>query len=374
MLISVVLQKTCLLKMDLWTATVFEYFRRAVFFLLLFHLLTAGMSAAAASQDILIQFCMPLPSDFMASTQLSAVTQIRVSDDYAVALYDQWRIGGSSMLAWAVGLQPFKDVFRSTQLQKGNPLLHQEPNSELHALVATLSTGPVAIGDKIGDTNTTLVAWCCSKNGTILKPSRPATAVELTYVSTSHPTATPQGEVWTTYSLLPTTSLPADVRGDAKDVVWSGHVFAAALNSDFNLTFRHSGLGPGRIGWVKDDSTTQWVAMPWRATLGGNTSSSFSHAGVLKEFSDAHPVVLQACPKGNGSIPLVPYQHVLAYPVRSGWVLLGEMGKFVPTSPARFLQVRGEHAALAMGVPTCTCYDCACIHPHIVHSIGWLIQ
>ena len=71
------------------------------------------------------------------------------------------------MLLWVVVLQ-------------GRWGAHTNPgsNCELNALVATLSTGPVGIADKAGDTNATLVRRCVRADGRILQPDKPATAVD----------------------------------------------------------------------------------------------------------------------------------------------------------------------------------------------------
>lgn len=61
----------------------------------------------------------------LASVEVPAVDQIRVSDDYAVDLQHMRTfsvnayIGTSSMLAAALGLAPYKDVFWSSSDQPG---------------------------------------------------------------------------------------------------------------------------------------------------------------------------------------------------------------------------------------------------------------
>ena len=79
-----------------------------------------------------------------------------------------------SLLAFALGLRPSKDIFWTHRPSNchGNHTdypqtcgrwgEHTNPgsNCELNALVATLSTGPVSLADKAGDTNATLVRRC----------------------------------------------------------------------------------------------------------------------------------------------------------------------------------------------------------------------
>ncbi|XP_045596142.1 uncharacterized protein [Procambarus clarkii] len=73
-----------------------------------------NMGKAAEERGLNIQYCMSLTRHVLHSVSLPAVTQIRVSGDY---LYTpgQWRIGASSLLPYALGLRPFKDVFWSSQ-------------------------------------------------------------------------------------------------------------------------------------------------------------------------------------------------------------------------------------------------------------------
>src|ERR1700733_13388926 len=97
-----------------------------------------NMSEAMLSKGITIQYCMPLPSHYMASTQYSNVHTIRTSLDrfdrekWDSFLYD-------SRLATAVGLWPWTDVFFSNEL----------PN----LILSTLSAGPVGVGDALGETD-----------------------------------------------------------------------------------------------------------------------------------------------------------------------------------------------------------------------------
>ena len=55
-----------------------------------------GMGLAAQDAGLTVQYCMPLPTDYLISTQLPAVAQIRVSNDYASDPHTQWRIGRSA--------------------------------------------------------------------------------------------------------------------------------------------------------------------------------------------------------------------------------------------------------------------------------------
>jgi hypothetical protein len=126
------------------------------------------MSEAMLGKDITIQYCMPLPSDYMASTQYSNVQTTRVSDDrfdrdkWDSFLYD-------SRLASAVGLWPWTDVFFSNEL----------PN----LIISTLSAGPVGVGDVLGGTNAQNVAAVIRSDSVIVKPDTPLLPIDSMYAS-----------------------------------------------------------------------------------------------------------------------------------------------------------------------------------------------
>jgi hypothetical protein len=72
-------------------------------------------------------------------------------------------------------LNAFKDVFLShgpTSLSAG------EPYADIEALLAALSTGPVAIGDQIGCTRRDIVMRTCREDGVLVKPDVPIAAVD----------------------------------------------------------------------------------------------------------------------------------------------------------------------------------------------------
>ena len=56
--------------------------------------------------------------------------------------------------------------------------------------------GGVAISDKIGNTNTTVVHRLCRLDGVLFRPERPAIAMDSTFLGSGGP----KGEMWHTYS------------------------------------------------------------------------------------------------------------------------------------------------------------------------------
>ena len=174
------------------------------------------MGSAAAQSGINIQYCMPYIRFVLQSLEIEVVTQARASDDYVAGLnisnpltnlsnVPNWKIGGQSLLFDALGLVPSKDGFWTTSVQPGNPygLDRIEPFPRLESAVATLSAGPVQIGDGIGYSDTKLILKSCRKDGRLLQASRPATPIDAAMrQSALQDGSGPTGEVWFAPSLV----------------------------------------------------------------------------------------------------------------------------------------------------------------------------
>jgi hypothetical protein len=167
-----------------------------------------SMGAAAETVGINIQYCMSLPRHILQALEIPRVTHARASDDYAVNLKNstksQWNMGISSMLADAVGLAPFKDVFWSTSSQPGSPygLSATEEVPDRAILIATLSTGPVGPGDATYFINTERIMKCCRQDGLILKPDRPLTAINEVVANWALNDGVIQGELYSTETTM----------------------------------------------------------------------------------------------------------------------------------------------------------------------------
>lgn len=69
------------------------------------------MGRAAKSNGLTVQYCMSLSRHIMQSLEIDAVTQARVTNDYATNFEyggEQWRLGVSSLFVSVLGLAPFK--------------------------------------------------------------------------------------------------------------------------------------------------------------------------------------------------------------------------------------------------------------------------
>ena len=167
-----------------------------------------SMGAAAEQVEINIHYIMAYPRHILKSLEIPRVTQARASGDYASSLIDQtwfqWNIGITSMFIDAVGVAPNKDVLWSTSVQPGSPYGEnaREALPDRAILIATLSTGPVGIGDAINFTNIERIMRCCRQDGLILKPDRAITTIDALVADWARYNGISQGELYTTETHL----------------------------------------------------------------------------------------------------------------------------------------------------------------------------
>ncbi|XP_071096650.1 uncharacterized protein [Haliotis cracherodii] len=260
------------------------------------------MGNGAAKNGLTVQYCMALPRHAMQSLEIPVVTQARVSGDYIPGTAN-WKLGISSIFAYALGIAPSKDNFWTTGVQPGSKYGNKtEPCTSLNALVATLSTGPVGISDMVGGTNKTLVMKCVNADGLILKPSRPVTAIDNMIRKWAWPDFEgPDGEVWSTYS---------DFGGKNK----YGIILAAELQGSYTMTPCMAGFQGFPYSMVfpaNDPNKIHPLTDPQPLTMSGCT---------CKEF---HLFYVSPVLKINGKQVLIQ----------------GELDKWVPMSPQRVTDI-----------------------------------
>jgi hypothetical protein len=137
-----------------------------------------GLDRAAAEHGLTLQWCMGTPADWLQTLTLRHVSSVRTSGDYRY-LFDNglnwvWFLHGNAF-ARALGLHPYKDVFLThgeTGLGPG------EKYVEAESLLASLSAGPVGIGDRLGHSNREIVLRSCRPDGVLVKPDAPVAACD----------------------------------------------------------------------------------------------------------------------------------------------------------------------------------------------------
>ncbi len=122
-----------------------------------------GMAAAMAKQGLTVQYCMATPAHFLQSTNYNNVTSIRASQDRFRP--ENWSdFFYSSRFASALGVFPFTDVFMSSETN--------------NRIAATLSAGPVGVGDPMGALSKENLLRAVRADGVIVKPDVPATPLD----------------------------------------------------------------------------------------------------------------------------------------------------------------------------------------------------
>jgi hypothetical protein len=126
------------------------------------------MSKAMGDVNMSVQYCMPLPSDYMASTLYPSVQTIRTSGDgFERRKWDSFLF--DSRMASALGVWPWTDAFFSKDL--GN------------LVISTLSAGPVGIGDAIGQINVKNLLAVVRADAVIIKPDTSLLPIDAVYKS-----------------------------------------------------------------------------------------------------------------------------------------------------------------------------------------------
>jgi hypothetical protein len=180
------------------------------------------MAQYAAASGLTIQYCMPLPRDYLQTTLYDNVTHLRVSGDrFEAGKWDQFLY--DSQLARSVGVWPWSDVFMSTETT--------------NLLLCNLSAGPVGVGDPIGEENRANIMRVVRPDGVIVKPDVPIVPDDQTYLAEAAGTMPPM-VAWT-YS-------------DQGDLRY-GYVFSYARNGPSQTaSFQPSALGVAGSAYVQD--------------------------------------------------------------------------------------------------------------------------
>jgi hypothetical protein len=126
-----------------------------------------NMAASAAANGITIQYCMPLPRDYLQAARYGNVTNIRVSNDrFNRNRWDPFLF--ASQLAASIGVWPWSDVFMSTETK--------------NLVLSVLSGGPVGVGDPLGHVSKAGIMQAARPDGVLIKPDAPIVPTDQTYI------------------------------------------------------------------------------------------------------------------------------------------------------------------------------------------------
>lgn len=320
------------------------------------------------------------PSDVMGSLTGSAWVTSRANGDATPAKPPGSPPGegdtrdsiiGSSTLLSALGVRPMMDVMWTSPIQPGDPYncngvgsstldctflndvtnMSQwsiRQNIQRDLLVATLSAGPVGIGDMVGGTDLQMLRPVLNMASIILKPAHPFLRLNRYYTGDT-------ASVFTAVSVPARSSsasvdrransisrlTPLNGSTDSPDAIW-WHMLLSTENAP----------GPS----LKNVSVGElWPTPPPMAAFLATWAFGWPMAAAAPAVGCVHGAKPAAClslvdaanPLSLATAKAVPqtpqintlaFRHLVLAPVLpSGWVLVGELGKFVPVSPQRFL-------------------------------------
>ncbi|CAM4906224.1 unnamed protein product [Rotaria socialis] len=282
------------------------------------------LAEGAKQAGVKIIYCMPLNPDIMETLENTQVHYMRVSDDYSENI-NQWNIGRVSMITWAIGVIPFKDTFWTTSMQPesryGN---FTEPNIHLNALIALMSLGGVAISDKIGNTNITVVNRLCRLDGVLFRPERPATAMDSTFLASGGP----KGEMWHTYS------------SDGQQSTFVEYVMITNLTEPYLFSWNELS------NTEEDDNPIRIVSDMYVAFEFENPKDYYWFSSI-----NSSTIVMPSCAQDLAThhspfhlYIFVPFSKI------SNWILFGELSKQLPITKQRFESIQNTADSLHVNV------------------------
>ena len=265
------------------------------------------MAEAARERGLTLQYCMALPRLFLQGARYPNLTSIRVSPDrFERSRWDRFLY--TSRLASALGIWPFSDVLMSSEAD--------------NLLLATLSAGPVGIGDRIGSEDRDTLARSVRADGVLVKPDAPLVPIDRMYLADARHESTP---------MIATTYVEHAGRRSVHLVAYARDARASVTR----LTPRE--LGVSADAYLYDASTGAAVRVP----------------------ADA-PLAFEVRPDALVHLILVPV-------ARSGVALLGDAGKFVPDGRARIVSLTDSPEELTVTVSFAP-------EERVVHLVGYAPQ
>jgi hypothetical protein len=294
-----------------------------------------NMASSMARRHLTMQYCMASARHYMQSSKYSNLTTIRTSADHLQR--DRWTdFLYASRLASALGAWPFTDNFNSGD------------TSQL--LLATLSAGPIGIGDPIGSISAPNLLRSVRRDGVIVKPDVPLTPADASYTNMAQNTDVPQvAFTWSDFGELRTNYVFAFTQGTHTTVdfkpsdfgmntpVYAYNYFAGTgdlINPTDLIEQTISGdvlytvlapVGPSGIAVLGD--TDQFVTMGKKRISGitdrGEAKVTLTFAEgetsvVITGYSPVPPVI--AAIEGSiGAVTYSPSTHLFHVPVTVGY-------------------------------------------------------
>ena len=315
-----------------------------------------GFHDAAWELKLPIRFDQQDPSDTLAITTHPAITTGIVTTDMcpkpgAHVDGQTAQVASSSIFYSAFGQRPFVSSLWTTTPQPGNPYefgcrvdsgphCGQRLNIRHDLMLAVLTTGPVGIGDLIHRTDPRLLSKATRPDGRIIKPC---------FAGLSDLLARPEGLDQVIVAVTgpaggidPRTDARANSRANlSAPGLWTQLILATDVSSNAS-TLTLSSLWPTPepqtrfiVALVEDSRSIEGGMDP--CAHGSKARSCFQLWDSTRSLNVSTGA--RADPDWRS------YRLLVAAPVlRSGWALLGDLHRYAPVSPQRFV-ASSEHGA-----------------------------
>ena len=256
---------------------------------------TDGMARAAQEKGMSLQYCMALPRHFLQGARYGNLTTIRTSGDrFTRSKWDEFLY--TSRLASALGIWPWTDVFMSTETD--------------NVLIATLSGGMVANGDKIGAENKENLLRAVRLDGVIVKPDTPLLPIDAMYASDA--------------SGMPAVRSPPPM-------IASAHTDHGALRTAYVLAYSRGA----------EDAKAAFT--PAQVGIRHDVYLYDARARTARRLAASETFTFDLAPNGTAYYVLAPVSS-------AGVALFGDDGKFVPDGRKRVASIVEERNRLSVTV------------------------
>ena len=254
-----------------------------------------NMASAMAARGIAMQYCMAYPLHILEAAKYPNLTTIRAAGDGLTR--SKWtQLAFNARLIREVGAWPATDVL---------------PSADTAAMLfATLSGGPVGVGDAFEQLDRANIFKAARRDGDIVKPDEPLTPLARSYLSEAEKTGEP---------ILASTFTRRDGHTTAYLLAFADH--PSSGKTQFSLR-------PDELGF--DQSVVVFDPQSLAIEVIGPNGRI---AGALTG-TDA-------------------YAYRIVAPIsRSGIAVLGDLGKFVPMGRKRITSYRDVAGGVELGIAT----------------------
>lgn len=277
-----------------------------------------NMARATAENGLTMQYCMALPRHYLQTSKYDNITNMRTSNDrFDRNKWDAFLY--ASRLAGALGVWPWSDVFKSSELA--------------NLLLSTLSAGPVGVGDAIGSLNRANLLRVVRNDGVIVKPDVPIVPLDQSFLNDAQNLGRPM--VASTYTDF--------------GAIKVFYIFAYNRGSDTTTTFTPASFGVSGPVYVY---------------------SYFAGSGTLMDAGDTFSEPMNS---GSGS---ARYAYYIVVPIGpSGIAFLGDAEQFVSLGRKRIAALTDDGTleatiAFADGEPSRTLHGYSPSEPNITATNG----